>query len=100
MRSEVKCFEIWWPGTELTDIASLFRATLCCSLNDLRDSGWPPKSLRSRERHANRGLKSWVQLQVQEDKPHSSFRLPLERSHRSRSQNAESAGPGAFAFFH
>jgi hypothetical protein len=26
----------------------LFSATLCCSLNDLRDSGWPPKSLKSR----------------------------------------------------
>ena len=42
---------------------SLFRATLCCSLNNLSDSRWPRKSLRKRERHANRGLKSWVQEQ-------------------------------------
>ncbi|MGB6474094.1 MAG: hypothetical protein WBF04_08425 [Candidatus Sulfotelmatobacter sp.] len=27
---------------------AVFRAGLCCSLNDLRDSGWPPKSLKSR----------------------------------------------------
>ena len=39
---------------------SLFSTTLCCSLNNLSDSRWPPVSLRSRERHANRGLKSWV----------------------------------------
>ena|SRR5271157_5837088 len=39
---------------------SLFRATLCCSFNNLSDSGWPPKSLRNRERHPNRGLESWV----------------------------------------
>src|SRR5208283_5579547 len=45
--------------------ASLFSATLCCSLNNLSDSRWPPKSLRRRERHANRGLKSWVQKQAQ-----------------------------------
>jgi hypothetical protein len=25
-----------------------FSVGLCCSLNDLRDSGWPPKSLKSR----------------------------------------------------
>jgi len=43
---------------------SFYRATLCCSLNNLSDSRWPPKSLRRRERHANRGLKSWVQKQV------------------------------------
>jgi len=43
--------------------ASLFRATLRCTLNNLTDSRWPPKSLRSRERHANRGLESWVQNQ-------------------------------------
>src|SRR5580700_11458052 len=30
-------------------------------LNNLSDSRWPPKSLRRRERHGNRGLKSWVQ---------------------------------------
>jgi hypothetical protein len=42
---------------------SLFRATLRCTLNNLTDSRWPPKSLRSRERHANRGLESWVQNQ-------------------------------------
>ena len=35
------------------------------SLNNLTDSRWPPKFLRSRERHANRGLKSWVQKQAQ-----------------------------------
>ena len=41
--------------------ASLFRSTLCCSLNNLSDFRWPPKYLRSRERHANHGWKSWVQ---------------------------------------
>src|SRR5271167_2392802 len=40
-----------------------FSATLCCTFNDLTDSRWPPKSLRSRKRHANRGLESWVQSQ-------------------------------------
>jgi len=45
--------------------ASLFRSTLCCSLNNLSDFRWPPKYLRSRERHANRGLKAWVQKQAQ-----------------------------------
>src|SRR5436190_24090242 len=35
--------------------------TTYSSLNNLRDFRWPPKSLRRRERHANRGLKSWVQ---------------------------------------
>src|SRR5438132_14274407 len=29
--------------------------------DNLSDFRWPPKYLRSRERHANRGLKSWVQ---------------------------------------
>ena len=33
----------------------------------LTDSGWPPKSLRSRERHANHGLESWVKITT--DKP-------------------------------
>jgi hypothetical protein len=52
---------MWWPGTELNRRRQPFQATLCCSLNDLSDSGWPPKYLRNRERHANRGLESWVQ---------------------------------------
>ena len=30
-----------------------FSATLCCVLNDLSDFRWPPKYLRSRERHGN-----------------------------------------------
>ena len=38
---------------------------LCCSFNNLSDSRWPPKSLRRRERHPNRGLNSWVQKQAQ-----------------------------------
>ena len=42
-----------------------FSATLCCSLNDLIDSRWPPKYLRSRERHANRGLESGVQKRTE-----------------------------------
>jgi len=29
--------------------------------DNLSDFRWPPKYLRSRERHANRGWKSWVQ---------------------------------------
>jgi len=33
--------------------------------DNLSDFRWPPKFLRSRERHANRGLKSWVQEQAQ-----------------------------------
>jgi hypothetical protein len=41
--------------------ASLFRAGLCCSLNNLCDSGWPPKSLQSREKRSDDGLKSRVQ---------------------------------------
>jgi hypothetical protein len=44
--------------------ASLFSATLSCSCSNLSDSRWPPKSLRRRDRHANRGLKSWVQKQA------------------------------------
>ncbi len=35
---------------------------LCC--NHL-NSRWPPKSLRRRERHAHRGLRSWVQKRGQ-----------------------------------
>src|SRR5438128_10285490 len=42
-----------------------FSATLCCSLNNLSDFRWPPKYLRSCERHAKRGLKAWVQKQAQ-----------------------------------
>ena len=34
---------------------------LCCVLNNLSDFRWPPKYLRSRERHENHGWKSWVQ---------------------------------------
>src|SRR5436853_4778637 len=41
-----------------------FSSTLCCSLNNLSDFRWPPNLLRSRERHANRGLKSWVQSRI------------------------------------
>ena len=41
--------------------SSLFSATLCCVLNNRSDFRWPPKYLRSRERHENRGWKSWVQ---------------------------------------
>jgi hypothetical protein len=40
---------------------SFVSATLCCSLNNLSDFGWPSKYLMSRERLANRGLGSWVQ---------------------------------------
>jgi hypothetical protein len=42
-----------------------FSATLCSVLNNLSDFRCPPKYLRSRERHANRGSKSWVQKQAQ-----------------------------------
>ena len=31
-------------------------------INSLSDFRWPPKYLRSRERQANRGWKSWVQV--------------------------------------
>src|SRR2546428_10769131 len=40
-----------------------FSATLCCVLNNLSDFRWPPKYLKSRERHANRGWESWVHIQ-------------------------------------
>jgi hypothetical protein len=40
--------------------AQLFSATLCCVLNNLSDLRWPPKYLRSLERHENRGWESWV----------------------------------------
>src|ERR1700730_4774209 len=48
---------------------SLFSAGLYCSLNNLSDFRWPPKYLRSRERHANRGWKSWVQTAILEFGP-------------------------------
>src|SRR6266436_1837334 len=35
-------------------------------LNNLSDFRWPPKYLRSRERHANRGWKSWVETAILE----------------------------------
>src|ERR1700730_17407872 len=38
---------------------------LCCSSSNLSDFTWPPKFLRRRERHANRGWKSWVREQSQ-----------------------------------
>jgi hypothetical protein len=47
--------------TKVPPAASLFSATLCSVLNNLSDFRWPPKYLRSRQRHANRGWKSWVQ---------------------------------------
>jgi hypothetical protein len=46
-------------GVEPAD-ASLF-STLSCILNDLTDFSWPLIYLRSRDRHANRGLESRVQ---------------------------------------
>ena len=58
------------PGWQFCDPsrtadASLFSATLCCVLNNLSNFRWPPKSLKRRERHPNRGLKSWVREQSQ-----------------------------------
>src|SRR5271157_1249149 len=44
-------------------------SALCCTINDLTHSRWPPKYLRSRERHANRGLESWVQNQPGRSSP-------------------------------
>ena len=38
-------------------------------LNNLSDFRWPPKHLRSRERHENRGVKSWVQQQQKRPPP-------------------------------
>jgi hypothetical protein len=40
--------------------ASLFSVGICCSLNDLRDSGWPPKFLISPQRRDDHGLESRV----------------------------------------
>lgn len=52
-------------GLNISPDASLFSATSTCTCNNLSDSRWPPKSLRNRERHPNRGLKSWVRNQAQ-----------------------------------
>jgi hypothetical protein len=43
-------------GRNRTADASLFRATLYCAFNNLTDSQWPPKSLRSRKRQCE----SWI----------------------------------------
>src|SRR5438128_6088657 len=66
-----------------------FSATLCCVLNNLSDFRWPPKYLRSRERHANRGLKSWVQKQAQ--------KAPQPRHARARNSQCR-CNASAYAF--
>ena len=52
--------------------------------DNLSDSRWPPKSLRSRERHANRGLESWVQsvlarATTARGEVHCQFQEPINR---------------------
>jgi len=56
-------------GRNRTADVSLFRAGLCCSLNNLCDSRWPPKSLRSRDRQEHHGWDSRVQMQTQAKLP-------------------------------
>jgi hypothetical protein len=51
-------FEIWWPGTELNRRRQPFQF-----LTPWKTSGGRLKCFKSRERHANRGLKSSVQNQ-------------------------------------
>ena len=60
-----------------------FRATLSCRLNNLRDSRWPPKSLRRCERHANRGVKSWVEKPIAES-PASSGSTSISANNNKR----------------
>jgi len=38
-------------------------------LNNLSDFRWPPKYLKSRERRANRGWKSWIQNRSLRNQP-------------------------------
>jgi len=66
MRNLLKVSEFGGQERNLTADASLFSATLCCILNNLSDIRWPPKYLRNRERHENRGWKSWVQNSLHE----------------------------------
>src|SRR4051794_20815911 len=52
----------WWLARDGAEPPTpAFSVLLCCVLNNLSDFRWPPKYLRSRERHENRGWKSWVQ---------------------------------------
>ena len=67
--------KIWWPGTELNRRRQPFQSyVMQYSLNNLTDSRWPPKSLRRRERHANRGLESRVQCRCRRETQSSILR--------------------------
>jgi hypothetical protein len=70
---------MWTSRTRLSAVVerSLFRATLCSVLNNLSDSRWPPKYLRSHERHANHGLESWVQTEPPSNKMPRAFARPM-----------------------
>jgi hypothetical protein len=61
-----KSFEIMVARDGVEPPTPAFSATLCCVLNNLSDFRWPPKYLRRRERHENRGWKSWVQKNLHE----------------------------------
>src|SRR5438309_5773794 len=64
---------------------NLFSATLCCVLNNLSDFRWPPKYLRSLERHGNRGWKSWVQtVLAKATTARARCSLPVPRIRESR----------------
>src|SRR5207244_10798773 len=83
----------WWPGTELNRRRQPFQATLCCILDKLSDFRWPPKYLRSRERHANRGWKSWVQSQILISRRRiSSDSRARSDSHRDKKVTGEEIG--------
>jgi hypothetical protein len=51
-------------------------------LKDLNDFRWPPKYLRSAERHENRGWESWIQEQVCKDSQSCASRSAHSRSAR------------------
>src|SRR6266567_662992 len=79
-----KCFEMMVARDGVEPPTPAFSATLCCIFNNLSDFRWPPKSLRSRERHANRGLESWVQSVLARPttargEVHCQFQEPINR---------------------
>ena len=48
---------VWWAREGVEPRRQPFQGRI----NNLSDFRWPPKYLRSRERHENRRWKSWVQ---------------------------------------
>jgi hypothetical protein len=60
---------------------------------DLSDFRWPPRCLRSHERHENRGWKSWVQNQtlISRRRTSSDSRARSD-SHRDKKVTGEEIG--------